>query len=671
MSEMRYPALFEPFKIGNLEIKNRIVMAPMDTKHDKVKDQFSDDTIAYYAERAKGGAGLIISGAFAVHNGIERGMAVNEDLCHTKDIDKRLHKMVAECHKYGAKFFLQIGFNFGRAAFVPSIICPVAPSTQPNLWAPETMCRGLTTREVKKLIRTTAEDVKKYAKDCGVDGISLVGPYGGYMPDQFANAAFNHRTDEYGGSVESRAQFTAQMIRRVKELCGEDFPVIVRMSTRNHIEGFHKGQIPGEDYVEYGRDIEESLQFAKIYEKAGADAFLPANGCYDALYWQYPPMYMPEGLWLDEFAPLTKAVNVPVIGPGRILTPEMAEDAIEEGKVTAVAMGRALLADPDFANKAKAGTPEEIRPCIGCNNGCIGPVMNADPLGCAVNANIYNERFQEVKKAASPKKVAIIVAGVGGMEAARLLKLRGHDVTIYEKDNKIGGIFNAACAPDFKSGDERLLDWYAVQMKKLDIPIAFGKDMTAEDIKALGADEVIVATGTVPKVPPVPGLRDNPNVVFASDVLTGKAKTGKKVIVMGAGLIGCETAIQLSNDKDKDVTVVEMARYVMLGGGAPIAHPNLEYMERILPARENVHLMMRTMATSCSDTALTVNTKRVGTSELPYDTIVVSTGLAPVQGLYEELKDSMGNHVHLCGDANKVGTVMTAVRSATDIALAI
>ncbi len=665
---MSYENLFTPFKINGLEIKNRIVMAPMDTKRDKTNDAFSDKTIAYYAERAKGGAGIIVSGAYAVNNGIERGLAVNEDLGHTKDIEKRLKKMVAECHKYGAKFFLQVGFNFGRAGFQGSVLRVVAPSKQPNLWNPEQMCHELTTKEVKKLIRTTAEDIKKYAYDCGCDGVSIVGPYGGYLADQFGNAAFNHRTDEYGGSVEKRSRFTAETIERVRALCGPDFPILVRMSTRNHIEGIHKGQIPGEDYVEYGRDIEESIELAKLYVKAGADAFLPANGCYDALYWQYSPMYLPEGLWLDEFAPLTAAVDVPVIGPGRILTPEMAEDAIAENKVTAVALGRALLADPEWANKAKADKAEEIRPCIGCNNGCIGRVMNAESIMCAVNADVYNERQQEIAKSAKAKKIAVIGAGIGGMEAARRLKLAGHDVTIYEKDNKVGGIFNVAAAPEFKHGDERLIKWYAQQMKDLDIPVEFGKALTAEDVIALGADEVIVATGSNPATPPIRGLKEA-GAVYASDVLTGKEKVGQNVVVLGAGLIGCETAIELSNDKSKDVTVVEMARWIMLGGGAPVANPNLEYFERVLNARENVHLKMRTMAKAAKDGVLTVDTKRQGISEIPYDTIVIAAGLRPENSLYDELVAKLGDaHVYNVGDSKKVGTVMTAVRMAKETA---
>lgn len=662
----QYEKLFEPFYINHLQIKNRIVMAPMDTKRDSVRNQLSDDTIAYFAERAKGGVGLIITGAFAVNNKIETGLAVNEDLGHTKEIKARIQKLVNECHKYGTKIFLQIGFNFGRSAFKGSVNRLVAPSDQPNLWAPEELCRGLTAREVKRLIRSTAREIKEFAKDGGADGVSIVGPYGGYLADQFATLAFNHRTDEYGGSLENRARFTAETIAEVKELCGKDFPVIVRMSTRSYISGIHEGHIPGEDNVEYGRDVDESIALAKHYVKAGADAFIPANGCYDALYWQYPPMYMPEGLWLDDFEALTKTVDVPVVGTGRILTPALAEEAIEAGKADAVALGRALLADPQWANKAKENRSEEIRPCIGCNNGCIGRVMNAKSIMCAVNADVYNERLQDLIPAKRAKNIAVVGAGIGGMEVARRLKLRGHNVTIYEKGDKTGGIFNVAAAPEFKHGDERLLDWYALQMKKLDIPIQFNSTMTKDSPELLAADEVIVATGSVPKMPPVKGLADA-NPVVASDVLLKNVEVGKKVVILGAGLIGCETAVELSNDPSLDVSIVEMAGYVMVGGGAEVANPNYEYMTRILGARKNVHLYMHSMAKSCKANVLSVERKRAGNADLPFDTIVVATGLASVHNLYDDLQAVMGDKVHLCGDAEKVGTVMTAVQSAANL----
>lgn len=665
MTELKYPELFQPFKIGNLEIKNRIVMTPMDTKHDAPNDAFNDDTIAYYEERAKGGTGLIVTNCCQATDGVEVSLALPSPFAYPENCRKQLKKLADACHKYDSKIFVQLWNNFGRIAFPIGTEAFVAPSEGPNLWDPEITHRELTMEEVKRIIQANVE-AALLCKESGVDGINIVGAYGGYMGDQFATATFNHRKDQYGGDIHGRARVVTEMIQGMKQLCGEDFPVTVRFSTRHHMTGVHHGQIPGEPYQEFGRDVDESIELAKIYVDAGCDAFLIGNGCYDAMFWQYSPMYIPEGAWLDDVRPLTKEVSVPVICPGRILQPEMANEAIKDGTVTAVALGRALLADPQWANKAKNGNVDDIRPCIGCNNGCIGRVMSALPLMCAVNADVLCERNQTLIPTEKPKKIAIIGAGIGGMEVARIAKLRGHDVTIYEKGDKLGGIFVAASAPDFKYGDARLITWYEKQMKDLDIDIKFNSPMTSKSVMDLGADEVVVATGTFPKMPPIPGI-DNANTIFAEDILSGKKKAGQKVVVLGAGLIGCESALMLSQDKNVDVTVVEIARYIMTGGDVQPPAANLAYMEEVLGARENVHLLLRTMATSFEKNCVNVTTKRVGESSVENDTVVIAVGLCSDKKIYEELKESFGDHVHLIGDAEAPGTILTAVRSAAKI----
>lgn len=669
MSTMKYPELFEPFNIGTLTIKNRIVMAPMDPKRDPKGEPYSKKTRDYYVERAKGGAGLIVTGCLCQPFNVEGGIAVATEFKYEKTLRKNLKKLVEEVHAAGAKLFTQTWLNFGRSCFPVSVVQRVAASEGPNLWAPELTNRELKTWEVDKIIESNVK-VARICYECGVDGISIVGPYGGYLSDQFGTAAWNHRTDKYGGSVRKRARAVCDLISGIKEACGEDFPVAVRMSTRHHIEGVHKGQIPGQPYKEYGRDVDESIQLAKYYVNAGADAFLTSNGCYDALYWQYSPMYLPEAEWVDDVAPLTAAIDVPTICAGRLLMPSIANKAIKEGKITAACLGRPLLADPYWANKAKEGREEDIRPCIGCNNGCIGRVMNAQSVMCAVNANIYHEGEQEFVPALKPKKVAVIGAGVGGMEAARVAKLRGHDVEIYEKSGITGGIFNAAAKPEFKHGDERLLAWYEKQMKDLDIPIHFNTALSADEIEALGADEVIIATGSQPKCPPIPGL-DKANMVYATDVLNGKAKTGKKVVIMGAGLIGCECALEVSQDDDKEVTLVDIVRYVMTGGIQQPPTPSLEYMERVLDWKPNIDLKMRSMVTGMDENSVTIHTTDVGDSKIDADTVVMAVGLKSENTLYQELKPKLGDRVHIVGDAEQIGTIMTAVHSATRVAKAI
>lgn len=666
MTEMKYPELFEPFKIGNLTIRNRIVMAPMDPKHDTPDHPYSDKTIAYYARRAEGGAGLIVTGCLCAPYNVEGGIAVTSEFKAEDEIRRQLPKLVHAVHAHGAKLFTQTWLNFGRICFPVSVNKRVAASEGPNLWAPELTNRALTTKEVEKMIASNVY-VAKVCAECGVDGISVVGPYGGYLADQFGTELFNHREDKYGGDLDGRARATVEMIHGIKEACGEDFPVVVRFSTRHHIEGVHKGQIPGQAYREAGRDVPESIELARRYIAAGANGFLTANGCYDALYWQYSPVYLPEGEWIEDVAPLTKAVDVPVICSGRILIPEIAEKAIKEGKITAACLGRPLLADPDWAKKAKEGKAEDIRPCIGCNNGCIGRVMNAQPVACAVNTHVFKESEPEIVQADKKKKIIIIGAGVGGMEAARVAKLRGHDVEIYDKSDKTGGIFNVAAAPSFKHGDERLLNWYDRQMKKLSIPVHLNQQMTADSIRKLHADEVIIATGSSPKRPPIPGI-DKMHTVYAADVLSGKKKVSGNIAILGAGLIGCETAIYTTEDQNNHVTLIDIVRWIMTGGIEQPPTVNLEYMERILGAKENLDMRMRTSVTSIEEGVIHAVSKDLGNIDIHCDTLVIAAGLKSANDLYEELKQDYSSHIHLLGDARQIGTVLTAVHEGAEIA---
>jgi 2-enoate reductase len=666
MAEMKYPELFKPLKIGTLELKNRIVMSPMDTKHQEPYMIWGDDTIAYYEERAKGGAGLIVTYACPALDRVEESPLLMSPFDKPEECRRQMKKLVAACHKYDCKLFIQLWSGFGRIAFPLGMNNFVAPSEGPNLWDPEIQHRALTTEEIRRIIRSHI-DAAEVCKECGADGVNIVAAYGGYMGDQFSTSLFNHRTDEYGGDINGRARITVETIEGIKKRCGSDFPVTCRFTTRHHMPAIHHGQVPGTPYKEIGRDVPESIELGKIFEKAGCDAFLIGNGCYDALFWQYSPMYLPEGEWLDDVRPFTAQMDVPVICPGRILRPEMANEAIRNGTIDAVALGRALLADPQWPNKAFRGEADDIRPCIGCNNGCIGRVMSAQPLMCAVNPDIFNERNQELIPAAVPKNVAVIGAGIGGMEAARILKMRGHNVTIYEKSNEAGGLFLAASAPDFKQGDRRLIKWYLKKMGDLGIEIKYGQDMSAEDVKSLGAEEVIVATGTSPKMLPIPGI-ENANVIFAEDFLRGRKTAGRKVVILGGGWVGCEVALWLSEDPNTDVSIVEMTRGIMTGGNIQPPAMNLAYMEEVLNFRSNVHILLRTQATSFSAEGVNVTTKRAGDSFLPCDTVILCVGLAPNRSIYDQLKESMGDHVHLIGDADSPGIIMTAVQQANEVA---
>lgn len=662
----KYQELFKPFNIGSCQIKNRVVMTAMDTKHEEENYIWSDETINYYIERAKGGVGLIHTYACYCNSHVENGPAVDSPFADPERCRKQLKKLVDGCHKYGCKLFVQLWSGFGRIAFSMAMEGDlVAPSECGNRWDPEQRCRALTHDEIKRIISSHIE-AAILCKECGADGVNIVAAYGGYLGDQMCMQLFNHRTDEYGGSLENRARMDVEIIRGIKEACGEDFPVTCRFSVKNHMSAIGKGHVLDEQYTEIGRDTAESIALAKLFVQAGADGFLIGEGSYDAIHWQYPPMYQKEGLWLDEVEPFTKAIGVPVMCPGRILTPEMANKALADGKITAVALGRALLADPMWVNKAANDDAEDIRPCIGCNNGCMARVMSGMPIMCAVNAELFNEANQELVPTENPKKIAIIGAGIGGMECARILKQRGHDVTIYEKSDHAGGLFVAASVPEFKEGDRRLIAWYTRQMDKLGVDIKYNCNMDADAVRALNADAVIVASGTKPIMPPIPGI-EKANAVSAVDVLYGNVGYGKKIVIVGGGWIGCEVALWLSANKELDISVIEMSQGIMTGGEIQPAPPNEQYMVEALNYLDNVHVYTRTKVQSFDTGTVKVKQRKTGEFDIPADTVIVSIGLKSEQELYAQLKEEYGDNIFLVGDAESPGNILTAVQKANEV----
>lgn len=670
MESKKYSALFQPFYIGSCKVKNRVVMTAMDTKHEGENYIWSDETINYYIERAKGGVGLIHTYACYCDSHVENGPAVDSPFADPVRCKQQLTKLVDGVHKYGCKLFVQLWSGFGRIAFPMAMEGDlVAPSDCANRWDPESNCRAMTKDEIHRIITSHAQ-AAALCKECGADGVNIVAAYGGYLGDQFSMEIWNRREDEYGGNLENRARMNVEIIRAIKEVCGEDFPVTCRFSVRSHMKAPRHGHMPEESYTEMGRDTEESIALAKLFIQAGANGFLIGEGCYDACYWQYPPMYQKEGLWLDEVRPFTQAVGVPVMCPGRILTPDMANRAVADGTITAAALGRALLADPMWVNKAEAGTPEDIRPCIGCNNGCMARVMSGLPIMCAVNSDLFCEAHQELIPATAPKKVAVIGAGIGGMETARILKLRGHDVTVFEKSGTVGGLFNAAGVPDFKSGDHRLIAWYEKQMRDLAVDIRFNTAATAEMLKAEGFDAVVVATGTEPRIPAMPGI-EKVKAVSAIDVLYGKETVGKKIAIVGGGWIGCEVALWLSDDKEKDISVIEMTQGIMTGGEFQPAPPNEQFMVEAFDFRDNIHVYTRTKVMGFDEGTVHVKTKKVGEQDIPVDTVIISIGLKPQRALYEELRQTMGKNVYLVGDAENPGNILTAVQKAAEVAKSI
>lgn len=657
MSELRYPELFQPFHIGKVEIKNKMVMSPMlSIGWFDEQSVISDRMIDYYEERAKGGIGAVFTCGNVPDAHLEDCPFTISPFAAPDRFKAQVRKLADTLHKYGTKLFVQVWFGLGRVAFSDFMADqPVAVSEGPNRWKPEVVCREMTTEEVWRLIDSVVYGAK-LIYEAGADGVDINGAYGGYMGDQFTTKVFNRRTDEFGGDLDGQLRVLTEIVKKIKNDTDKDFPVTCRLGTKHYMRAERQASVPGEIYTEAGRDVDESVTMAKKLEEAGYDAFLMGNGAYDSFHWLYPPMYHKEGLWLDDFAPLTPEVHVPVIGPGKILQPKMANNAIRDGKVTAVAIGRALLADPQWPNKAKEGKPEDIRPCIGCNAGCIGRIFAGEKMLCAVNAELFHEKDQALIPAETSKKVAVIGGGIAGMEAARIAAKRGHDVTIYEKGNQLGGATIAANVPDYKEASRRLLRWFEKEIRESGVKVEFGKELSAEDVKALDADAIIVSTGASEKIPPIAGV-DKANVVTAIDVLLGKVSVGEHVVVIGGGQVGCEVAYDLLRE-GKKTAVVEFLDGLIAGVKEPVSAANVLMLEDLLNYY-NADIRLSTSVKEIREGSVIVEKGGVR-DELKADTIILATGYKANDGIYTALKDC-GKEIFVLGDAKTPGNIMHAV----------
>jgi len=623
----------------------------------------TDEVIDYYEERAKGGVGLIYTGAFPLNAGLEKVSAVFTSPFDQPEVFMtQLTKAVERVHLYNTKLFIQMTVGNGRVMPPFLLSSPVSPSENPNWWDPGTTCRALTKEEIERLVQSAVSA----ALNClmtGCDGVDFVGIYGGYLGDQFGMSAFNRRTDEYGGSAEGKAKLFTDIVKGVKALCGADFPVTARLAAKHYMKGIQQGAVPGEKFKEFGRDIEDSIAIARELEKAGFDALLMACGSYDSMYWLYSPMYQKDGLWLDDVSKVKAQLKIPVICPGKINTPRMANDAIKNKMVDAVALGRALLADPEWANKARTGRDEAIRPCIGCNNGCIGHAFAGLPMTCAVNPDLFNERYAGLQKVAIPKKIAIIGGGVAGMEAARIAALRGHSVTIYDKNNSLGGVVLAGSVPPSKDADKRLLTWYEKELKSAGVKLKLGHEIKLDQIEKLDADGIVVATGATAKVPPIPGV-DLPHVCTATDLLLGKKESGKRVTVIGGGQVGCEVALWLE-EKGREVTLIEALPGLMTLGKEALFVANKKMLEDML-AFKKIRVMLGTQVAAIGKNGVDVvsGDKK---ETLPADSVVLATGYSSDNRLYREIRTTIPKKVWLLGDARAPGNIMFAIRDGAAI----
>jgi len=650
--------LYQPFKIGDLTIKNRFIMAPMGNGGMvSTENAFKENAVDYFVERAKGGVGLIITGTVYAENTVEKKKngVMPCPIYNTGEFMQTAAVMAERIHAYNSKIFLQLTAGFGRV-LKPHILAGegVSASKIKSFWDENVECRELTKEEIEYIVEKTAESAL-IARKAGFDGIEIHAVHEGYLLDQFAIKLFNNRTDEYGGDLRGRLKFACDIVKRIKQVAGEDYPVILRYSIKSCIKGIHQGGLPGEEYEELGRDLDEGIEAAKILEEAGYDGFDLDLGTYDSWYWSHPPMYFEKGMYIEYSDILKKAVKVPVMISGRMEDPDLASQTISCGKTDAIVIGRGLLADPHIPNKILFGNAEDIRPCLSCHNGCMGRLITAKPISCAVNPQCGREKTYGINPMIKKKKVMIVGGGVAGMEVARISAIRGHDVTLFEKSDKLGGALISGGAPKFKEDDRNLIKWYENQLKRLDVTIHMNSPVKKEKLDGYEGDVIVIATGSSPKRIKFAG-EENTEIIEAKDALVNGEKLGQKVLIIGGGLVGCELALHLKT-MGKNVSVLEKMDSI-LSAGSNIQHMNREMLIDLLN-HKGVNIYDDTSILNIGKNQVSI--ERKGESkELEYDSIVSSIGYYSERSLYEEI-DKSGKEIYIVGDSRQVKNIMYAV----------
>lgn len=644
-----------------MEIRNRFAMAPMAMGQLDDHWAYKQESIDHFTERARGGTGLIITGANFIENRIEKHRKASFP-CPLEDPQSymtQLKKMSDNIHAYNSKLFVQLTAGLGRSA-IPAMILDntfVAPSATTNRWDPSIQHRALTTEEIYELIKDFAT-YAMLAKMGGADGIEVHAVHEGYLLDNFTMEYFNQREDEFGGDLMGRLRFPLAILQAVKQACGKDFPVILRFSLKSFIRAERHGILPGESYPELGRDIEEGLQFAKILTEAGYDALNVDAGSYDAWYWAHPPFFQDRGLYLPFAEKVKKVVKVPVLTAGRMGYPQLAADALQEGKCDMVVLGRPLLADPEFVNKMRQGNIQDIRPCLSCHDGCFNRAHSMRLMSCAVNPQCNREKEAAFCKAEHTKSCLVIGGGPAGMEAARVLALRGHTVTLVEKEKQLGGMYRWASVPEFKDDGKLLISWYEHQMERLKVQVELNSDIQAQDPRIEAADVVICATGSHAFLPPIKGIEYG---VTAVDVLKGAVTAKKEATIIGGGLVGCELAIWLSRH-GKSVRIIEMADTLM-STGAP-ADMNKQMILELLEHHQ-VEIRLQTKLQEIREHEIVVETQGA-IQELASDCTILALGYRSNRSLYDQIL-LKAKDIYNIGDSSHPKDIMEGIWDAYEL----
>ena len=653
---MKYPELFTPISIGKVQMKNRFAMAPMGPLGlADAQGGFNQRGIDYYTERAKGGTGLIITGVTFSDCTVEMQSMPNcpNSTYNPVHFVRTGREMTERIHAYGSKIFLQMSGGFGRVTIPTNLgeFPPVAPSPIPHRWLDKT-CRALTVDEIHAIVESFGKGAYN-AKRAGFDGVEIHAVHEGYLIDQFAISFFNHRTDEYGGSLENRLRFAREIVEEIKKTCGADFPVALRFSPKSMIKDWREGALPGEEFAEKGRDMEEGLEAAKLLISYGYDALDVDVGSYDSWWWSHPPMYQKKGLYRKYAKAIKEVVDVPVLAAGRMDDPDLAAQALRDGRCDMIGLARPLLTEPDYVRKVRNDELALIRPCLCCHEGCFGRAFNGAVGSCAVNPECARERLVGITPAAEKKCVVVVGGGPAGLEAARVSALRGHDVTLLEASDALGGALKPAGVPHFKQADRDLVAWYAATLAHLGVDVRLNTRADKALLDSLKPQTVFVAEGSTPRTLALPGA-DGDNVVSALDVLEGKAKAGKSVVIIGAGLVACELALHLVQNGH---TVTLLARRKLLRS-AKLPAMN-ELMLRDLLVFHGVHIVEGAALESVDAKGVYYEVEGVP-ALAEGDTVITAVGMEANHALFDAIRDDYETVLAL-GDGRRVRNIFGAI----------